>query len=125
MKGLADVNMLYNSNRRANKLQVTGTEIQVYVEKSRTWTNAEDKHEQILFEPLSFPLIVAEKVKNDQNQDVDVKLTPENVRAFLHTFGIWRQVHIYKNPYATNYWEKDGIEVKKLTALYVLFKKLE
>ncbi|KAI1716781.1 hypothetical protein Ddc_10358 [Ditylenchus destructor] len=127
MKGLANVTQMLSASTRMKEVQVTGTEIQVYVEKSRTWTNGEDKHEQIQFEPLSVPLIVAEKVKNDQNQDVDVKLTLENVRAFLRTFGIWRKVHIYKNPHANNLWKEDGIQVKssdQLPALYILFKKL-
>ncbi|KAI1711240.1 hypothetical protein Ddc_13007 [Ditylenchus destructor] len=109
-------------NDRVKELRITGTEIQVYVEKSRI--PKFNSTNQIEFEPLSAPLVVADK-GIDGN---DIMLTPEKVRAFLRTFGIWRQVHIYKvNPDMSNKLQDQGLQVKssnELSSLWITFNKL-
>ncbi|KAI1716754.1 hypothetical protein Ddc_10329 [Ditylenchus destructor] len=116
---LANVELIKGVSKYVKDVRVTGTEIKVYVEKSRTWTS--ESPEQIVFEPLSAPLIVAGKDKSGQA----IMLTPKTVRDFLRTFGIWRQVHIYKQKVdAANKLDNQGLQVNSsqdLSALYILF----
>ncbi|KAI1710579.1 hypothetical protein DdX_10639 [Ditylenchus destructor] len=108
-------------NGRLTSVRITGREIQVYFEKSRSVTNTETP-DQIVFEPLSAPLVVKDKRDNGN----DRKLTPAIVRDFLRTFGIWRQVHVFaEKPTSSNKLGDQGLSSASLSSLWITSKNLD